>query len=82
MILPGKHIKPDRALLTVGSDVLAAMGETATVSGLWEATRELRAKRASASPLPFDWFILSLSLLYAIGAIDIRGELLIKGAAQ
>jgi hypothetical protein len=82
MILPGKHIKPDRALLTIGSEILAVMGENSTVSELWERVRALRSKRENVSPLPFDWFILSLSLLYAIGAIDTRDDQLIKGSSR
>ena len=82
MILPGKHLNFDRALLTIGSEILAVMGETSTVSELWECVRALRSRRESASPLPFDWFILALSLLYAIGAIDLRGELLIKNSVR
>nr|WP_245504422.1 ABC-three component system middle component 6 [Lichenihabitans psoromatis] len=58
------------------------MGDTSTVSELWEAVSSLRSKRQNASPLPFDWFILSLSLLYAIGAIDTRGDLLIKSSSR
>ena len=82
MILPGKHLQPNRALLTIGSEILAVIGEMSTVSELWERVRVLRSRRESASPLPFDWFILALSLLYAIGAIDLRGELLIKSSAR
>lgn len=78
MILPGKHLQPDRALLTIGSEILEVMDESSTVSELWEHLSTNRAKRESPSPLPFDWFILALSLLYAIGAIDLRGDYLIK----
>ncbi|WP_127110195.1 ABC-three component system middle component 6 [Pararhodobacter zhoushanensis] len=78
MILPGKHLKPDRALLSVGGEILTVMGETSTVSVLWDEVRVLRSKREDKSPLPFDWFLLALTLLYTISAIDMRGELLIK----
>lgn len=82
MILPGKHIKADRALITVGSEILTVMGDTATVSEIWDSVRLLRSRRANASPLPFDWFIQSLSLLYAIGAIDMRDDFLIRGSPR
>jgi len=78
MILPGKHLKPDRALLSIGGEILTVMGETSTVSVLWDEVRVLRSKREDTSPLPFDWFLLALTLLYTISAIDMRGELLIK----
>lgn len=82
MILPGKHLKADRALLAIGGEILAVMGHNATVSKLWDDVRALRAKREGISPLPFDWFLLALSLLFAIGAIDIDGDLLTKGKPQ
>ncbi|OJF99403.1 ABC-three component system middle component 6 [Pararhizobium antarcticum] len=75
MILPGKHLKPDRALLTIGSEILAVMTKgTSTVSMVWDDVRALRNKQDYASPLPFDWFILALSLLYAMGAVDLDGD--------
>lgn len=82
MILPGKHLKPDRALLSVGGEILAVMGAEATVSTVWDNVRAHRAKRAGTSPLPFDWFLLALSLLFAIGAIDLDGDLLTKRTPQ
>ena len=81
MILPSKHLKPDRALLTIGGEILAVMDETTTVSTVWEDVRVLRQKRKATSPLPFDWFLMALTLLYAINAIDMRGNILIKRAA-
>ena len=82
MILPGKHLKPDRALLSIGGEILAVMGTHTTVSTLWDNVRALRAKREGISPLPFDWFLLALSLLFAIGAIDLDGDLLTKRTPQ
>ena len=82
MILPGKHLKADRALLTVGGEILEVMGESTTVSMLWERVRAGRSLRESASPLSFDWFVLALSLLYSVGAIDLHGETLIKSPAR
>ena len=78
MILPGKHLKPDRALLSVGGEILSVISEGSTVSELWLRVQDLRSRRDTASPLPFDWFVLALSLLYATGAIDQDGDRLIK----
>lgn len=78
MILPGKHMKQDRALLAVGGDILAVLREPMTVSALWDGTRSLRAERQSACPLSFDWFVLALSLLYAISAIQHQGDYLVR----
>ena len=80
MILPGKHLKPDRALLSIGGEILSVMRDSSTVSELWERVREHRVHSETASPLPFDWFVLGLSLLYAMGAIDQVGDRLIKAA--
>lgn len=78
MILPGKHLRSDRALLAVGGEILAAMDSRASVSELWERVSGTRLKRDDASPLPFDWFILALTLLYAMKAIDLEGDFIIK----
>lgn len=68
MILPGKHLKQDRALLGIGCEVLAELEQEQTVSELWERIQGRREERAN--PILFDWFALSLCLLYAIDAIS------------
>jgi hypothetical protein len=68
MILPAKHLRYDRALLGVGAEILAQLTEPRTVSELWERLRIARAD--TASPITFDWFILSLSFLYAVAAVE------------
>lgn len=65
MILPSKHLSEDRALVTVGGDVLAQLREPKTVSRLWS---DLKRKRATS--INYDWFVLSLDLLFAMGLID------------
>ena len=67
MILPGKHLKPDRSLLGIGGEILKILEQEQTVSELWQ--RVQKQKDGLKSPLSFDWFILSLSFLYAIGAV-------------
>jgi hypothetical protein len=68
MILPGKHLRHDRAMLSIGADILAQLDQPRTVSELWEQVRRSRAMESSL--LTFDWFILSLSFLYAISAVE------------
>ncbi|MES9874575.1 MAG: ABC-three component system middle component 6 [Candidatus Sedimenticola sp. 6PFRAG7] len=68
MILPGKHLKHDRALIGIGSQILEVIEDEYTVSELWEHVQVSRLPQAS--PLSYDWFILALSFLYMIGAID------------
>ena len=74
MILPGKHIKQDRALIAVGGDILSVLDGPMTVSAVWKKVQVVRATREGASPLPFDWFILALTLLYAISAVNHHGD--------
>lgn len=69
MILPGKHLKPDRCLLGVGAALLELLHEERTVSGLWDAYR----KRGAVT---FDWFILALDLLFALGAVEMKKGIL------
>ncbi|CAO4145467.1 hypothetical protein LPLAFNJD_LOCUS1948 [Methylorubrum aminovorans] len=78
MILPGKHLRPDRALLGVGGDILTVLAGPAPVSHLWEGVCELRASRENPSPLTFDWFVLALSLLYAMKAVDLIDGLVVR----
>jgi hypothetical protein len=70
MILPAKHLRQDRALLGVGAEILSHLDEARTVSELWERVRGARVTTPAAPPLSFDWFVLSVSFLYAIKAID------------
>ena len=70
MILPGKHLRQDRALLSVGAEILVQLDEPRTISELWERVREKRVSGSGLSPLSFDWFILALNLLYAICALE------------
>lgn len=73
MILPAKHLPQDRSLAGIGADILAQLDEDRTVSELWERVRG--ARTVTASPLSFDWFILALSMLYAISAIDLSSNI-------
>jgi hypothetical protein len=82
MILPTKHLPPDRALLGIGAEILGQLMEPRSVSELWEAVREARGKNLSAAPLSFDWFVLALNLLYAISAIDHSNGILRREASQ
>ncbi len=72
MILPTKRLPQDRALLAVGADVLVMLVRPQTVSKLWDDMKRKRFDRGSSTPLPFDWFLLSLSLLFALGAVELR----------
>lgn len=74
MILPSKHLSEDRALLTVGAHVLGLLRQPKTVSRLWT---DLQRHIKSDAPVTYDWFVLSLDVLYAIGAVEFaRGKVM------
>ena len=75
MILPNRGLSQDRALLTIGSEVLHILSEPRTVSRAWEDLRRAH-KRKGIGQLPYDWFILALDFLYAIDAIAYEGGML------
>lgn len=71
MILPTKRVSQDRALLTIGADVLSLLEEEPrTISSLWEAFQSARQGVKGVSPVTYDWFILALDFLYALKAVD------------
>lgn len=73
MILPSKHLSEDRALLTVGADLLDLLAEPKTVSRLWS---DFGQHRERSSPITYDWFVLALDLLFSMGLIHFeRGRI-------
>jgi len=72
MILPTKYLSQDRALISVGGEILKNLEEPRTVSVLWDCVRNSQNSRRDATPISFDWFVLALNLLYAISAIEYR----------
>ncbi|NMA31970.1 MAG: hypothetical protein GX941_09290 [Candidatus Methanofastidiosa archaeon] len=82
MILPTKHMPHDKALLTVGSYILRRLDRQKTVSALWEEVLADYKDEKNRNPgISFDWFILTLDLLYAIEAIEIYNGLLRRRAS-
>lgn len=72
MILPSKTIPPEKSLIALGGCVLELLQESPlTVTSVWT---ELHAsdKAAQATPASFEWFVLSLDMLYALGAVDLE----------
>lgn len=73
MILPTKGIPPRRALVTLGGDILRLLTEAKTISRLWD---DFRKSGPVGTEVTFDWFVLSLDLLFLMGAIDLdRGRI-------
>ncbi|MDR1011648.1 MAG: hypothetical protein LBM04_11110 [Opitutaceae bacterium] len=70
MILPTKRMAVETSLLGVGADVLGLLGRPKTISRLWDDVKSLRETRSPASTPGYDWFVLALDMLYALGAIE------------
>jgi hypothetical protein len=71
MILPTKTLPPSRCLLGVGANVLRLLGEPMPISRLWPEFKAQYLPDADAPTVSFAWFILSLDLLFALGAIEL-----------
>jgi len=70
MITPTKGVPPQRALLTVGGEIVQILDDNKTVSGTWAELRRRREARADAE-IAFDWFVLALDLVFALGAVEL-----------
>lgn len=82
MILPTKYLSHDRALLSVGAEILNQLKEPRSISELWECVHDEREMRPTATPLSFDWFVLALNLLYAISAIAYSKGIIYREVSQ
>lgn len=79
MILPSKHLPQDRALLTIGAHVLTFLAHPKTVSALWEdLNRHDTGLVATPQRITYDWFLLALDLLYALGSIELESGLVAR----
>ncbi|MEV4473386.1 ABC-three component system middle component 6 [Nonomuraea sp. NPDC049504] len=76
MITPTKGIAPDRALLAVGAQIIMQLNRPLTVSQAWARLREWRLQNDHLAPLSFGWFVLALDVLYALGLVELRDDLL------
>ena len=78
MILPTKHLRPDRALIAIGADILGLLAQSKTVSRLWEDFRTLRSRRVGVAPVTYEWFVLAIDLLFLLGVVRFDKGLLAK----
>ncbi|MEH0970249.1 ABC-three component system middle component 6 [Micromonospora sp. CPCC 205546] len=76
MITPTKGIAPQRALLAVGAQIINLLDQPMTVSQAWARLRQWRRNNNHLAPVPFWWFVLALDMLYALGLLELRDELL------
>ena len=70
MILPTKRLGVERAILTVGAEILGLLTEPKTVSRLWDELGRVMSERSSTRIVNYDWFVLTLDLLYMLGALE------------
>ncbi len=76
MLLPTKHLREDRTLLAVGAEVLRLLPEPRTISRLWDDFQTRRADDPDRASVTYDWFVLAVDMLYALGLVDFnRGRL-------
>jgi hypothetical protein len=70
MILPTKRLGVERAMLTVGAEILELLTEPKTISRLWDELGRAKSERSSIRVVNYDWFVLTLDLLYMLGALE------------
>lgn len=72
MILPTKHVPTSQSLIGLGALVLSHLARPRTLSELWDKVR------ASPDLGSFRRLILTLDMLYAMDAIELKDGLLQK----
>jgi len=78
MILPTKHLPPEKALVSIGAEILDGLHTPKTVSRLWEEHRSARSRSSTRKPTTYEWFILALDLLFLMGAVQIKNGVIEK----
>lgn len=71
MLLPTKGLSVDRALLNIGVEVIdiAKRNISMSESELWDAYQKRIAKWDDTPLVTFDWFLLALTTLFALGIV-------------
>ncbi|MBE8233200.1 MAG: hypothetical protein HAW67_05635 [Endozoicomonadaceae bacterium] len=72
MILPTKHIAAHEALIGAGAIILEQSSKPIFLSQLWEAVK------ATHGVQTYERFVLALDMLYIIGTIEIKDNMIIK----
>jgi len=73
MILPDKYVREESSLLGQAGLLVSLRRSGMTVSDLWSEVRE------TGTVISYDSFILSVDLLYLMGAVDHQDGLLVWG---
>lgn len=79
MILPTKRITEGRSLLGIGGRALLLLNRPKTVSRLWHDFGQQEI--SDDDPIiTFDWFVLALDLLFALGALQLDKGRLVRSS--
>jgi hypothetical protein len=70
VLLPTKGVSPERALMTVGSEILEELRDPMSISTLWERFSARDRSSSKRGKITFDWFSLALAALYAMRLVD------------
>lgn len=70
MLLPTKGVSAERAIITVGAEVLEQLQTPKSVTALWEQYSALERQGGSSDRITFDWFSLALAYLFAINLVE------------
>lgn len=71
-LMPDKHVSLGSSILGVGATILRKLDKPSTITGLWDRCR------ASDEIATFQRFASGLSFLFAIGAVTIENEVLVR----
>ena len=74
MLLPTKGVSSDRALITIGAEILDELRDPLSVSALWERFSVRDRLTPSGGRITFDWFALALSAMYTMNLIDTSAD--------
>ncbi len=68
--MPDKHISFSESLLGLGSFVLDALTVPQTIDDLWEKYGKARRSGDYPSPHSFENLVLTVDMLFAVGAVN------------
>ncbi|WP_366941697.1 ABC-three component system middle component 6 [uncultured Microbacterium sp.] len=60
----------DRALMTIGAEILDELRDPLSVSALWGRFTVRERSSSRGHRITFDWFTLALAALYAMNLVD------------
>lgn len=73
MFLPTKSVHPQECLLTIGYHVMSMLDEPQHPDWLWEEYQRRQPEERWVN-ITFDWFVLALDALYAIGLLRLEDD--------